>query len=384
MHARHAKLTDHINRPDLQCAVAGVAGTYPNSLFYIGNKNLAVTHFTGSRSTNDRLDGSLGKLITHGYLDFRFRQEVDNVLGAAIQLGMPALAAKAFDFCHGHAVNADFAQSIAHIVKPKWFYDCCNQLHSGVPRWIIRRSDTSLCGARGRYSSLIYGPVLCNTEARLMNRAALRKITTLKALGQPMVKIRMGKNSYELLSATDPRWVKNVLQDFDSFLIDHASCERKANALLMSMIVKYPDRPTIIPRLIELAQEELEHFAEAYAFMERRGLVFSKDKPDAYVNQLLAAARHGRDERFIDRMLISSVIEKRGAERFRIVAENIDDPELAAFYDKLWKSEVKHAHVFVLMLQEEYPPEMFDARLDELLQLEAEIIAGLELGPALH
>jgi hypothetical protein len=36
------------------------------------------------------------------------------------------------------------------------------------------------------------------------------------------------------------------------------------------------------------------------------------------------------------------------------------------------------------MLQEEYPPEMFDSRLDELLQLEAEIIAGLELRPALH
>ena len=79
------------------------------------------------------------------------------------------------------------------------------------------------------------------------------------------------------------------------------------------IIVKYPDRPKIIPRLIELAQEELEHFAETYAFMEKRGLQLQKDEPDPYVNQLLAAARHGRDERFIDRLLISSVIERRGA-----------------------------------------------------------------------
>lgn len=186
------------------------------------------------------------------------------------------------------------------------------------------------------------------------------------------------------MSTTSPEWIKAVLADFDRFLADHASCERKANALLMSMIVKYPDRPKIISHLIELAQEELEHFAETYAFMEKRGLLLQKDEPDPYVNQLLATARHGRDERFIDRMLISSVIERRGAERFRIVAENAPDAELAAFYDRLWKSEVKHAHVFMLLLKKEYTPELIDARHQELLELEAQIVTGLELRPALH
>jgi tRNA-(ms[2]io[6]A)-hydroxylase len=194
----------------------------------------------------------------------------------------------------------------------------------------------------------------------------------------------MSKKSTDLLSDTTPEWIKAVLADFDSFLTDHANCERKANAMLMSMIVKYPDRPTIIPRLIELAQEELEHFAETYAFMEKRGLLLTKDTPDPYVNQLLAAARHGRDERFIDRLLIASVIECRGAERFRIVGENITNPELAAFYTKLWKSETKHAHVFVLLLNREYDPAVIDARHQELLKLEAEIVAGLELRAALH
>jgi tRNA-(ms[2]io[6]A)-hydroxylase len=194
----------------------------------------------------------------------------------------------------------------------------------------------------------------------------------------------MAKNSFELLSETNPQWIEAVLADFDSFLIDHASCERKANALLMSMVVKYPDRPQLLAQLIKLAQEELEHFAEAYEFMEKRELRFSKDTPDPYVNQLLAAARHGRDERFIDRMLISAVIEKRGSERFRIVAENVTDPELAGFYDKLWRSEVKHAHIFLLMLRKEYAADLVDPRLQELLQLEAEILTKLEFRPALH
>ncbi|MCP4929014.1 MAG: tRNA-(ms[2]io[6]A)-hydroxylase, partial [Gammaproteobacteria bacterium] len=142
----------------------------------------------------------------------------------------------------------------------------------------------------------------------------------------------MSKKSTDLLSSTDPEWITTVLANFDAFLIDHASCERKANAMLMSMIVKYPDRQAIIPQLIELAQEELEHFAETYAFMDKRNLLLTKDTPDPYVNQLLAAARHGRNERFIDRMLIASVIESRGAERFRIVAENITDSTLVTFY----------------------------------------------------
>jgi tRNA 2-(methylsulfanyl)-N6-isopentenyladenosine37 hydroxylase len=194
----------------------------------------------------------------------------------------------------------------------------------------------------------------------------------------------MGKNSFDLLSSTDPRWIAAVLADFDTFLVDHAGCERKANALLMSLIAKYQDRPQIIGRLIELAQEELEHFAEAYALMEQRGLRLGKDEPDPYVNQLLAIARHGRDERFIDRLLISSVVEKRGAERFRIVAEHISDPALAEFYQRLWRSEIKHAHVLILLLREQYPAEVIDSRLQEILEQEAAILAGLEFRPALH
>ena len=65
-------------------------------------------------------------------------------------------------------------------------------------------------------------------------------------------------------------------------------------------------------------------------------------------------------------------------------AENIDDPELAEFYDRLWKSEVKHAQVFVLLLKKEFSAELIDARLAELIALEARVVADLELRPALH
>ena len=194
----------------------------------------------------------------------------------------------------------------------------------------------------------------------------------------------MARKSIDLLISTEPEWVETVLADFDTFLLDHANCERKAVALAMSMVAKYPDRPTLVGPLIDLAKDELDHFREVYALLEERGLLLAKDEPDPYVNRLLACARHGRDERLIDRRLISSIIETRGAERFRILAETIQDEGLREFYERLWKCEVKHSHQFAHILLQEFDENIVYPRLHELMQLEAEIVPTLELRPALH
>ena len=194
----------------------------------------------------------------------------------------------------------------------------------------------------------------------------------------------LARKSIDLLIATSDDWIEAVLSDFDTFLLDHANCERKASALAMSLVVKYPDRQTIIGALIDLAQEELQHFREVYALVEARGLELARDEPDPYVNELLAAARHGRDARFIDRMLIASVVECRGAERFGILARALPAGELQAFYDRLWKAETKHGHLFVHLLLNEYPEDEIYPRLQELMRSEAQIVRGLPLRPALH
>jgi tRNA-(ms[2]io[6]A)-hydroxylase len=192
------------------------------------------------------------------------------------------------------------------------------------------------------------------------------------------------RRSINLLSDTSPEWLKVVLSDFDAFLLDHANCERKASALAMSLVVKYPDRIKVVTGLIDLAQEELEHFREVYGILEQRGLILQKDEPDPYIKQLINAARHGRDEHFIDRMLIASVIECRGAERFGILARELADEALREFYDRLHKAELKHGHQFAQLLLTEYSEETVYTRLDELMQIETEIIGQLELRPALH
>ena len=194
----------------------------------------------------------------------------------------------------------------------------------------------------------------------------------------------MGRKSVDLLSATHPDWVNVILENFDEFLQDHANCERKASALAMSLVVKHPDRKLIIPQLIDLAVEELEHFGQVYAVMQKRGVPLTKDIQDPYVNALMAMMRHGREDRFLDRMLVSSIVECRGAERFGIIAEALEDPELRDFYATLYKAERKHGHQFVDMVLKYFDSDAVYERLNALMAREAEIVRELEWRPSLH
>ncbi|MBT5228999.1 MAG: tRNA-(ms[2]io[6]A)-hydroxylase [Methylococcales bacterium] len=195
----------------------------------------------------------------------------------------------------------------------------------------------------------------------------------------------MAKKSIDLVFQTDPSWAEYIIQDhLDEFIADHANCERKASAMAMSLIVKYPDRPKIIPQLIEIAQEELEHFQQVYQIMQNRGIPLTKDTQDPYIQALLKLLRHGRDDRFIDHLLLSSVIECRGAERFRLISQAISDPELKTFYRDLWASEAKHGTVFVDFALAYFDEDTVYKRLNTLNDGEAEIIKDLPWRPFLH
>lgn len=194
----------------------------------------------------------------------------------------------------------------------------------------------------------------------------------------------MPRKSIDLLFATDPAWVDVIMARFEAFLRDHANCERKASALALSMVVKYPNRTQIIPQLIRIAQEELAHFRSVYELMEVRGLTIVADSQDAYVQQLVALLRHGREQRFLDRMLISSLIECRGAERFRLISQRLAEPSLKKFYRDLGASEAKHGHLFVELALKYFPPSIVYPRLVDLATNEARIISELPWRPALH
>ncbi len=189
----------------------------------------------------------------------------------------------------------------------------------------------------------------------------------------------------DLKVSSKQEWVDAVMQDFDSFLQDHADCERKASGMALSLVAKYPNRTEIIPELIDTSVEELEHFRDVYEIMQKRGLQLNHSIPkDVYIQQLMGLCRDGREERFIDRLLLASLVETRGAERFKLVYEALADEELKQFYHRLWASEARHGEVFVRMALNYFNEEPVYSRLEEMKEQEAEIIDKLEIKAALH
>ncbi len=193
------------------------------------------------------------------------------------------------------------------------------------------------------------------------------------------------KLTLDLASESKQEWIDAVMADFDSFLQDHADCERKASAMAMSFVAKYPDRKEIIPELIETGIEELEHFQMVYKIMEERGINLSHSiGVDPYIKALLKLCHSGRNERFMDRLLIASLVETRGAERFKMVADAQTDPEMAKFYKMLWTSEAKHGHIYVKMALNYFDNDTVYERLAWWVEKEAEILDQLKIRSALH
>ena len=188
----------------------------------------------------------------------------------------------------------------------------------------------------------------------------------------------------ELQESTHPDWVHAILADFDSFLQDHANCERKASALAMSLVVKAPERERIVPTLIAIAREELAHFESVYALMRARNLPLVKDEPDPYVNALLQHLRSRPAARFLDRLLIFSLVECRGAERFGILARALPEPALRHFYKTLWGTEAKHGNQFVEMALACFDEAEVYRRANELADAEATVIRALPWRASLH
>ncbi|MBM4362074.1 MAG: tRNA-(ms[2]io[6]A)-hydroxylase, partial [Deltaproteobacteria bacterium] len=157
---------------------------------------------------------------------------------------------------------------------------------------------------------------------------------------------------------TPPEWLDAVFADFDAFLVDHALCERKASAMGMSLVAKYPDRTPLMEPLIEFAREELEHFHIVYRLVAARGRTLVGDAPDEYVNALRRLSRSGGDALLLDRLLVPGVVEARSCERLALVAAALTDPELGAIYRDLVRAEARHHGLFFRLARELFPAAM--------------------------
>ncbi len=184
--------------------------------------------------------------------------------------------------------------------------------------------------------------------------------------------------------ATPAAWADKVLEQFDDFLIDHAAAEKKASGMAMSMLSHYPDREELVKAMVELAIEELAHFREVIKLLHARGLQPAADEKDPYVNEFRKSFRKGTDVYLLDRLLIGGIVEARGCERFGLIAKALTEPKLKQFYHAIAESEAKHEELFINLAKLYFPDTIVEQRLDELLDVEANIVANLPIRAALH
>ena len=186
------------------------------------------------------------------------------------------------------------------------------------------------------------------------------------------------------LTPSSAEWLNEVVENFDEFLKDHASCEKKASGMALNVASHYPDQPRLLNAMVDLAVEELNHYREVVRLLIQRNLAPGPDRKDPYVRELNNAVRRGPDNFLLDRLLVGAVVERRGAERFGLIAGALEDPSLSKFYEAITASEDRHWLLFVDLARDFYPEDEVHDRLVELSELENQVITELPIQPALH
>ncbi|MBP8823053.1 MAG: tRNA-(ms[2]io[6]A)-hydroxylase [Flavobacteriales bacterium] len=185
---------------------------------------------------------------------------------------------------------------------------------------------------------------------------------------------------------TDPRWAALAKDDLRTLLIDHAWCEHKAASNAMSIIVRNPGLTDLVEALTRIAEEEMNHFGRVVRCIRERGWALEPERKDGYVNELLGFVRKdgGPQNRLVDRLLFSAMIEARSCERFKMLSETADDPELRTFYRDLMESEAGHYTTFIALAREHGGRVDVDARWKEFLAFEAQVVARYGNKPEMH
>jgi len=171
---------------------------------------------------------------------------------------------------------------------------------------------------------------------------------------------------------TPQRWIDNALANQDLLLIDHAHCEKKAASTALSLMYRYVDNSDLLNKMSRLAREELRHFEQVLAIMNKRGVEYGHLTPARYAAGLRQAVSTEDPGRLVDVLIVGAIIEARSCERFAALAPYLDD-KLADFYNGLLKSEARHYQDYLkLAVQANGGP--VDERVGEFLAIEKELI----------
>lgn len=176
-----------------------------------------------------------------------------------------------------------------------------------------------------------------------------------------------------LLCRTPEAWIQQALQHPEILLIDHANCEKKAASTALNLMYRYVDNFDLLNKMSRLAREELRHFEQVLAIMQRRKIPYRHITASRYAAELRKHVRSADPEKLIDTLIVGAIIEARSCERFASLAPHLDD-ELQKFYESLLKSESRHFQDYLSLAKKAAGGQSIDERVQFFLELERELV----------
>lgn len=195
------------------------------------------------------------------------------------------------------------------------------------------------------------------------------------------------KTTLGLNLPTDPRWVNLAALSLQDILTDHAFCEQKAASTIISIIQMHSDKPEIVEALSPVVTEEWGHFRMVLAELKKRNLTLGIQRPDEYIKRLMQGKPkgQGREQLFLDQLLICALIEARSCERFKILSEQLEEQALQDFYHRFMVAEASHYKLFLKLAKHFFEEKMVTARWEYWLAYEASFLQTLEVrGDRMH
>jgi tRNA-(ms[2]io[6]A)-hydroxylase len=197
----------------------------------------------------------------------------------------------------------------------------------------------------------------------------------------------VSKTTLGLNLPTDPRWVDLAAMSMQDILTDHAFCEQKAASTIISIIQMHSDKPEIVEALSPIVTEEWGHFRMVLTELKKRGLTLGIQRPDQYIKELMKGKPKGtgREQLFLDQLLICALIEARSCERFKILSQQLEEQDLKDFYHQFMVAEAAHYKLFLQLAKSFFEEEKVITRWQYWLDHEADFLPHLEVrGDRMH
>lgn len=188
---------------------------------------------------------------------------------------------------------------------------------------------------------------------------------------------------------TPATWATQALREPLELLNDHAHLEKKAAANALELLNRWPEPnppENWVAAMTAIARDEVEHLSTVARLLARRGGRLTRQHANPYAADLHKLVRRGKGkEELVDRLMISALIEARSCERFRLLADAVEnDAELTKLYKALWTSEHGHYRTFIDLAEQILPEQQVAQRWQQMLREEARLIQRQPPGPRMH